>query len=541
MCTNQLAVHLNYLGDNVYDSQNNNVTVRFADGKTLSCNKSALADVSEYFRALFFGNFQENGNSNVKLPDVDYDVFNKVLVACTNGESSIVRLSCEEIWEVIELSDMLAFKTSAEACDKILSARLNADNCVAMCGLADSFHRLDLIKDAVHFMLDTWFGEHITNLKNFKTLKTDSIYTCSNCDKNTEHSLLIKRIFNTNISNKFTNNETLGPVFEQSGSLENLLDCYKIEHRFYFIGGFRYRTHYKCYKMESDLFVGQKQTVEREEEDLNSGYSNLPEFPDRNLEDYRTVAVGRFIYVIGGFNYEKMQSTRATWRLCTRENRWSQVAPMKHGRLMHCATTVGGRVYVCGGYDGETVHSTAECYDTRINKWIALPNMPIGVGNAACTSHDVSIYVICGQFGVKSIQTTSKVQQFNTTSRQWSLPTIYDSPVFSPLSEYGMSAVGFEDDIIVLGGQTTRVDAFNTKTLKWKRLADMNSRRMDVTCMKYRGQVLAAGGWDYSSGEYFGSVEVYNSVLNTWKVLPHSLPVAAKNIGFCYVYDVERK
>ena len=41
--------------------------------------------------------------------------------------------------------------------------------------------------------------------------------------------------------------------------------------------------------------------------------------------------------------------------------------------------------------------------------------------------------------------------------------------VFSPLSEYGMSAVGFEDDIIVLGGQTTRVDAFNTKTLKWKR------------------------------------------------------------------------
>ncbi|XP_078484948.1 kelch-like protein 23 [Ciona intestinalis] len=541
MCTNQLAVQLNYRGNNEYDSQNNNVTVRFADGKTLSCNKSALAGVSEYFRALFFGNFQESGNSTFKLPDVDHDVFNKVLEACTNGESSISGLSWEEIWEVIELSDMLAFKTSTEACDRVLSSRLNADNCVAVCGLADTFHRLDLIKNAVHFMLDTWFGEHIPNLKDFKTLKTDSIYPCSNCDKNTEHSLLIKRISDIYSLNKFANNETLGPVFEQSGSLENLLDCYKIEHHFYFIGGFRYRTHYKCYKMESDVFVGHKQTIGREDEDLNLECTSLSEFPDRNLEDYRTVAVGRFIYVIGGFNYEKMQSTRATWRLCIRENKWSQVASMKHGRLMHCAATVGGRVYVCGGYDGEMVHSTAECYDTRINKWIALPNMPIGVGNAACTSHDVSIYVICGQFGVKSIQTTSKVQQFNTTSRQWSLPTMYDSPVFSPLSEYGMSAVGFEDDIIVLGGQTTRVDAFNTKTLKWKRLADMNSRRMDVTCMKYRGQVLAAGGWDYSSGEYFGSVEVYNSALNTWKVLPHNLPVAAKNIGFCYVYDVERK
>ena len=125
--------------------------------------------------------------------------------------------------------------------------------------------------DLVNFLYPIRFGEHISNLKDFKTLKTDSIYPCSNCDKNTEHSLLIKRISDIYSLNKFANNETLGPVFEQSGSLENLLDCYKIEHHFYFIGGFRYRTHYKCYKMESDVFVGHKQTIEREDEDLNSG------------------------------------------------------------------------------------------------------------------------------------------------------------------------------------------------------------------------------------------------------------------------------
>jgi len=42
------------------------------------------------------------------------------------------------------------------------------------------------------------------------------------------------------------------------------------------------------------------------------------------------------------------------------------------------------------------------------------------------------------------------------------------------------------------------------------------------------------------SGQYFDTTEVYNIETNTWSVLSSRLPLAAKNIGLCYVFDVEK-
>jgi len=47
-------------------------------------------------------------------------------------------------------------------------------------------------------------------------------------------------------------------------------------------------------------------------------------------------------------------------------------------RLMHCSAVVGSRIYVCGGYDGEYVHSSTESYDSITNTWIEQPKMCIG-------------------------------------------------------------------------------------------------------------------------------------------------------------------
>ena len=44
----------------------------------------------------------------------------------------------------------------------------------------------------------------------------------------------------------------------------------------------------------------------------------------------------------------------------------------------------------------------------------------------------------------------------------------------------------------------------------------------------------------YISGQYFDTTEVFNVESNSWSVVSCRLPIAAKNLGFCYVFDVEK-
>src|SRR5687768_8872192 len=62
--------------------------------------------------------------------------------------------------------------------------------------------------------------------------------------------------------------------------------------------------------------------------------------------------VGRFIYVMGGFERESGESTAATERYDIRRDRWTRVADMPVALNHAAATSYRGQVYVVGGYSG---------------------------------------------------------------------------------------------------------------------------------------------------------------------------------------------
>ena len=83
--------------------------------------------------------------------------------------------------------------------------------------------------------------------------------------------------------------------------------------------------------------------------------------------------VGRFAYVMGGFERGTGATTRATERYDIERDAWARVADMPVGLNHAAAAAYRGHVYVVGGYrarsnlDEET--ASMYRYDPRANRW----------------------------------------------------------------------------------------------------------------------------------------------------------------------------
>src|SRR5688572_30568092 len=90
--------------------------------------------------------------------------------------------------------------------------------------------------------------------------------------------------------------------------------------------------------------------------------------------------VGRFVYVMGGFERDSGATTAATERYDIRRDRWTRVADMPVGLNHAAAAAYKGRVYVVGGYRGRTAldDETAALlrYDPARDRWARLRPAP---------------------------------------------------------------------------------------------------------------------------------------------------------------------
>ena len=90
--------------------------------------------------------------------------------------------------------------------------------------------------------------------------------------------------------------------------------------------------------------------------------------------------VGRFIYVMGGFEQQSGSTTSATERYDIERNTWKRVADMPVALNHAAAASHRGRVYVLGGYRGRSGLSEETAalyrYDPRTDRWSRQPSAP---------------------------------------------------------------------------------------------------------------------------------------------------------------------
>jgi len=104
-------------------------------------------------------------------------------------------------------------------------------------------------------------------------------------------------------------------------------------------------------------------------------------------------------------------------RYDTTTNEWETVEPMQSGRAGPFTESVGGKVYVIGGFNGNFTDVTEE-YDPALDEWTTKSPLPLarGFGSSAVVSD--KIYVV-GGYSFEVGRASEKMHRYDPSTDTW--------------------------------------------------------------------------------------------------------------------------
>ncbi len=228
--------------------------------------------------------------------------------------------------------------------------------------------------------------------------------------------------------------------------------------------------------------------------------------------------VGRYVYVMGGFEQASGATTRATERYDIRRDRWTRVRDMPVGLNHAAAVAHRGRVFVVGGYRGakslDQESSALFRYDPRRDRWKRLPAAPTARGALAAGVIGHRLYAVGGAQLGRAL-TTLEIYDFRT--RRWST----GAPM-SLAREHLAGAVADGRFYALAGrasgeGNFTAAEAFDPRRSRWVQVPDMTKARGGIAAATVRGRIVVVGG-EESAGT-IAEVELYDPGTRKWRRL----------------------
>lgn len=215
---------------------------------------------------------------------------------------------------------------------------------------------------------------------------------------------------------------------------------------------------------------GVTSTVERF--DPGSGQRTTGDPAPRPLDHAAAAVLGRSIFVFGG-GFERPSS--AAYRYEPETHRWDPIAAMPGPRAAGGAASIGGFVYVAGGYATRADEPLAGAYryDPARDGWEAIPPLPTPRQHVAVVAYRGQACVLGG--GTLAGGSSTVVECFDPAAGRWSampsLPT--------PMSDFDAAVV---DDLIVCagGGDQRGQLAYLFDGTAWRRLPNLGVGRYGV-------------------------------------------------------------
>jgi N-acetylneuraminic acid mutarotase len=230
--------------------------------------------------------------------------------------------------------------------------------------------------------------------------------------------------------------------------------------------------------------------------------------------------VGRFVYVVGGFEERSGQTTSAVVRYDLERDSWKRVRSLPIGVNHTGIAASGGRVYVMGGYTEPRDFSRRTAalfrYDPSRDRWKRLRSAP--TQRAAHTMQAISgrLYAVGG---VDDGGATTRLEVYDIERNRWSA-----GPAMTKAREHLASAVA-RGRLHVLAGRTgdggnfTTHEAYNPRTRRWSTLPDMRKARGGIAGAAVdSGRIVVFGG-EEAAGT-IREVEVYDVAARRWSALP---------------------
>ncbi|XP_022799747.1 influenza virus NS1A-binding protein homolog A-like [Stylophora pistillata] len=167
------------------------------------------------------------------------------------------------------------------------------------------------------------------------------------------------------------------------------------------------------YAIEVNKPVGQS-TIKRYNVELCT-WQTVVESPQGCRNDSCVVAVGSYLYLMGGSAPGDAQYVTKAERFNTVEKQWEEIADMQQGRGGAFGEVSGGKIFVAGGVNQEgKVSERCEMYNVSTNEWQYIGSLNHGrvYGSMVCLKE--TLYVLGG-----SESSLRAVESYDSTKDKW--------------------------------------------------------------------------------------------------------------------------
>lgn len=232
--------------------------------------------------------------------------------------------------------------------------------------------------------------------------------------------------------------------------------------------------------------------------------------------------IGRFIYVVGGFERRSGATTAAVERYDIGQDRWRRVRSMPLGVNHAVAVAYRGRLYVHGGYRARRSLSSASAallrYEPSRNRWTRLRSSPTPRAAHAAAVVGGRLYVAGGANAHGSLRS---LEAYDFRARRWRRGRSFAGP-----GRNHATGAAFGRFFYVIAGRDRgnlrAVDRYDTRSHRWRRVRPLRFARGGIAAARLRdGRIAVFGGEQLGvGGTTIRPVELLDPRSGHWGRLP---------------------
>lgn len=218
---------------------------------------------------------------------------------------------------------------------------------------------------------------------------------------------------------------------------------------------------------------------------------------------------------------------------------WSTGADVAHGAIQETAAVgVGGKIYVIGGFEGQTIVPRVQIYDTQAGTWSDGPALPKAVHHANAVTDGTTIYVLGALTGTNFVAIGDGYKLNPATDTQWS--TLATMPLGR---ERGAAVSGIIDGKIYLAGgfrslaASDLVDVYDPIGDAWTPLTALPAARDHACGAAIGSELIFVGGRTVQTNSPRPDAWSYDPGMNKWTAIA-SMPTGRGGMGCGAIGDV---
>lgn len=310
-------------------------------GQSFKAHRIVLAACSDYFCAMFTNEMSEKCQSVIELHEVPAGIMD-VLLDFVYTET--VNVSVENVQELLPAACLLQLTGVKNACCAFLEKQLDSSNCLGIKIFAEQHSCQELFDAANIFGLKHF--EEVVIQEEFMSLtlhQVESLFTCNEIQVNSEEPVYEAVVDWVKYDPE-----------ERKSQLPRLLQHVRLP-----LLSAKYITDV----LDKEPLIRQCHACR----DLVDEAKRFHLRPDLRTEMHGPrmaprVGTDDLLVVLGGFgSHQNMVDT--VEKFDPKHQTWSRLPNLSKRRRYVAAASVDGRVYVIGGYDGQSRLCTVECLD----------------------------------------------------------------------------------------------------------------------------------------------------------------------------------